>query len=89
MHCLIALAVAKMLVGGISLLAHQASIAVHQRMHYRLFDAQTAGHILPDVELNNGDFTDFGTGLGFRNATHQPAGVRPRGHLLVACSLSP
>jgi hypothetical protein len=63
MRYLIALAVAGLLVGGISLWAHQAGNAVRQRMHQRLVDAQKAGQIPPDVDLNNGDFTDFGTEL--------------------------
>jgi hypothetical protein len=60
MRYLIALAAAGLLVGGVSLLAHQAGNAVRQRMHQRLVDAQKAGEIPPDVDLNNGDFTDFG-----------------------------
>lgn len=63
MRYLIAIAVAGLLVGGISLWAHQASNAVRQRMYQRLVDAQKAGEIPPDVDLNNGDFTDFGTEL--------------------------
>ncbi len=60
MRYLIALAVAGLLVGGISLWAHLAGNAVRQRMYQRLVDAQTAGEIPPDVDLNNGDYTDFG-----------------------------
>jgi hypothetical protein len=57
------IAVAGLLVGGVSLSAHQASNAVRQRMHQRLVDAQKAGQIPPDVDLNNSDFTDFGAEL--------------------------
>ncbi len=60
MRYLIALAVAGLLVGVISLWANQAGNAVRQRMHQRLVDAQKAGQIPPDVDLNSGDFTDFG-----------------------------
>lgn len=60
MRYLIALAVAALIIGVISLLAHLAGNAVRQRMHQRLVDAQKAGQIPPDVDLNNGDFTDFG-----------------------------
>lgn len=63
MRYLIALAVAGLLVGVISLWAHQAGNAVRQRMHQRLVDAQKAGQIPPDVDLNSGDFIDFGTEL--------------------------
>lgn len=60
MRYLIALAVAGLLIGGVSFWALQAGNAVRQRMHQRLVDAQKAGEIPPDVDLNNGDFTDFG-----------------------------
>ena len=63
MHYLIALAIAGFIIGGVSLLAHLAGNAVRQRMHQRLVDTQAADQIPPDVELNNGDFTDFGTEL--------------------------
>ncbi|MDB5347838.1 MAG: hypothetical protein JWP89_6215 [Schlesneria sp.] len=60
MRYLIALAIAALIVGIISLWAHQAGNSVRQRMHQRLVDAQKAGQLPPDVDLNNGAFTDFG-----------------------------
>lgn len=63
MRYLAALAVAGILVGGISLWASLGREAMRQRIHQRLLAEQAAGQIPPEVDLSSGEVTDIGLEL--------------------------
>ena len=63
MRYLVALAVAGILVGVISLWASLSGEAIRQRIHQRLLAEQAAGHIPPEVDLSSGEVTDIGIEL--------------------------
>jgi hypothetical protein len=60
MRYIVAIVIVAVLVGCVSLAANQSGNALQKRMRQRLVDAQAAGQIPADVDLNNGDYTDFG-----------------------------
>lgn len=63
MRYLVALAVAGILVGGISLWACLGREAMRQRIHRHLLAEQAAGHIPPEVDLSSGEVRDVGLEL--------------------------
>lgn len=60
MRYFIALTVAGLLVGGVSMCFHQMSNSIQQRMRQRLIDAKHTGDLPSDIDVDRADFTDFG-----------------------------
>jgi hypothetical protein len=58
---IIALGIVGVLLGTLSLCANQAANALQKRMRQKMIAPQAAGQIQADVDLDSGDFTDFGT----------------------------
>lgn len=60
MRYVIALVAAGLVIGCLSLVANQSASALQKRMRQKLIAAQAAGETPAEVDLNSGDFTDFG-----------------------------